>query len=295
MTKHMRKRMKRALILCAASVCLAATAQTALAAPYQLGRVPTRERSSYSTVPIKEEGTYLDMDARLIDGTTYVPLRAFCEAMGWADISFRASDRTAIVRATGLTIEITDGSHCMVANGRYIYHTHPAVILDDDRFYVPVRMLEKAYGVKIVWDDRTRSVTVEGEVTPILHGDLFYNADDVYWLSKIISAEARGESLLGQIAVGNVVLNRVRSSAYPNSVYGVIFDRKYGVQFSPVSNGSIYLPAAESSVIAAKICLDGFTVSPRALFFYEPNLAHSHWIAQNREYLFTIGHHRFYA
>ena len=295
MTKHMRKQMKRALILGVASACLAATVQSALAAPYRLGSVPTRDRSSYSTVPIKDEGTYLPIEARLIDGTTYVPLRAFCEAMGWADVSFRASDKTATVRANGLTLEISDGSHCMVANGRYIYHTHPAAILDDDRLYVPVRMLEKAYGVTVLWDDQTRSVTVVGEANPLLHGDLFYNADDVYWLSKIISAEARGESLLGQIAVGNVVLNRVRSGQYPNSIYGVIFDRKYGVQFSPVSNGSIYLPAAESSVIAAKICLDGFTVSSRALFFYEPNLAHSHWIAQNREYLFTIGHHRFYA
>ncbi len=295
MTKHMRKRMKQALICAAVSVCLAATVQTAVAAPYKLGSVPTRQKEAYAVVPMKGEGTYSGIEARLIDGTTYVPLRAFCEAMGWAEISYRASDKTAVVRANDLTLEISDGARCMVANGRYIYHTHPAVILDDDRLYVPVRMLEKAYGVTVVWDGQTRSVTVLGKASPILHGDLYYNADDVYWLSKIISAEARGESLLGQIAVGNVVLNRVRSSAYPNSIYGVIFDRKYGVQFSPVLNGSIYLPAAESSIIAAKICLDGFTVSERALFFYEPNLAESHWIANNREYLFTIGHHRFYA
>ena len=62
----------------------------------------------------------------------------------------------------------------------------------------------------------------------------------------------------GQIAVGNVVLNRMRHKSYPNTIYGVIFDRKHGTQFSPVSYGTIYNPPASSSVIAAKMCLEGF-------------------------------------
>ena len=110
----------------------------------------------------------------------------------------------------------------------------------------------------------------------------------------IISAEAKGESLKGQIAVGNVVLTRVRSTSYPNTIYGVIFDRKHGTQFSPVSYGTIYQTPTESSVIAAKICLEGYTLSDTILFFMNPRLATNNWISKNRPYAFTIGNHDFY-
>ena len=123
----------------------------------------------------------------------------------------------------------------------------------------------------------------------------YYNKDSLYWLSRIISAESQGEPLLGQIAVGNVVLNRMRSPLYPNTVYGVIFDRRYGVQFSPVKDGSIYNPPYATSVTAAKICLEGYSVSGEILFFLEPLISVSLWVPNNRPYRFTIGHHDFYA
>ena len=121
-----------------------------------------------------------------------------------------------------------------------------------------------------------------------------YNENDLYWLSRIISAEARGESLEGQIAVGNVVLNRVRHASYPSTIYGVIFDRKHGTQFSPVSMGTIYRTPSESSVIAAKICLEGYSISDEILFFMNPRIATSNWISKNRPFAFRIGNHDFY-
>ena len=160
--------------------------------------------------------------------------------------------------------------------------------------YVPIRLLARAFGVEIGWNSYTRSVTVSGSVKPILSGDKFYREDEVYWLSRIISAESRGEPLLGQIAVGNVVLNRVKSSDYPNTIWGVIFDRKYGTQFSPVLNGSVYAEPYYLSVIAAKLCLEGVTVSEKVLFFYQPEIATSFWIPENRPYAFKIGHHYFF-
>jgi N-acetylmuramoyl-L-alanine amidase len=117
----------------------------------------------------------------------------------------------------------------------------------------------------------------------------------VYWLSRIISAESRGESLLGQIAVGSVVMNRVKSPLYPNTIWSVIFDRKYGVQFSPIIDGSIYAAPTASAIVAAKICLEGFNVNSSALFFLYPRYSTSSWIPNNRQYLFSIGKHDFYA
>jgi N-acetylmuramoyl-L-alanine amidase len=134
-----------------------------------------------------------------------------------------------------------------------------------------------------------------GNPAAVASASQVYNSTDLYWLSRIISAEAKGESLEGQIAVGNVVLNRVRSSEFPSTVKEVIFDTKYGVQFSPVSNGTIYDTPTESAVLAAKICLEGYSLSDSALYFFNPALATSSWIKRSRTYIMTIGNHAFYA
>jgi N-acetylmuramoyl-L-alanine amidase len=90
-------------------------------------------------------------------------------------------------------------------------------------------------------------------------------------------------------------MNRVSSELFPNTIWGVIFDRKYGVQFSPVANGTIYDAPSYSSILAAKICLEGFSVSDEILYFLAPRYATSSWISQNRDYVFTVENHEFYA
>ena len=91
-----------------------------------------------------------------------------------------------------------------------------------------------------------------------------------------------------------MVLNRVRNAEFPNTVWGVIFDRKNGVQFTPVANGTVYDTPLAASVTAARICMEGETVSTDILYFFDPDLSTSFWIAYNRPYAFTILHHRFY-
>ncbi len=125
--------------------------------------------------------------------------------------------------------------------------------------------------------------------------DDIYSYEDLYWLSRIISAEARGEPFIGQLAVGTVVLNRTRSHYYPDTVYKVIFDKVGGVQFTPASTGSVYREPTESSVIAAKLCLEGFSLDPTILFFFNSSIAKGSWITANREYTMTVGQHDFYS
>ena len=195
----------------------------------------------------------------------------------------------------GLTMLVRDGGHVVYANGRALYTLTPAVVMSDGRMYLPIRTAARVMGVSVGWDNDTRSVSLEGEESYLLPAEQYYNKDSLYWLSRIISAESRGEPLLGQIAVGNVVLNRMRSPLYPSTIYGVIFDRRYGVQFSPVKDGSIYKTPYATSVTAAKICLEGYSVSGEILFFLEPRISVSLWVPNNRPYRFTIGHHDFYA
>ena len=129
----------------------------------------------------------------------------------------------------------------------------------------------------------------------LANGADHYNSNDLYWLSRIIHAESGGESFIGKCAVGNVVLNRVASSQFPGNIKDVIFDKKYGVQFTPAANGTIYNTPSEESVLAAKACLEGFSKSNSILYFLNPRIAENYWIINNRKYMFTIGNHDFYA
>ncbi|MBO5908803.1 MAG: cell wall hydrolase [Clostridia bacterium] len=168
----------------------------------------------------------------------------------------------------------------------------PSVILSDGRMYVPAASLLRSLSLSHTVSGA--NVTITGNPAPVLSADRYYAEDAVYWLSRIISAESRGESLLGQIAVGTVVLNRVKSPSFPNTIWSVIFDKKYGVQFSPVSNGTIYQEPTQSSILAAKICLEGFRVEGEPLYFLRPSASTSSWIVNNRKYIYTIGNHYFF-
>ena len=101
--------------------------------------------------------------------------------------------------------------------------------------------------------------------------------------------------MAGKIAVGTVVMNRVKSSQYPNTVYGVIFDKKYGTQFTPVASGSIYNTPSADSIEAARRVLQGERTDSRILFFVNEKIATNNWISKNRTYITTIGNHKFYA
>ena len=113
-------------------------------------------------------------------------------------------------------------------------------------------------------------------------------------MSRVISAESRGEPLLGKLAVGTVVLNRVASEEFPDTIYDVIFDRKWGVQFAPVANGTIYDDPTEESVLAARLVLDGARAAGDSLYFLAPDLTNNHWIMENQTHVTTIGCHWFY-
>ncbi len=232
------------------------------------------------------------LGARLIDSLTYLPLRSVCEDAGYS-VSWDAATKTAAVSGEKLQMTVKLGGTYLVANGRYIY-LNGTVQLCDGMLYVPSRPLAKALGWSVEWDGSTRTATFTSTGETIKSGDEFYNESEVKWLAKIITAEAGGEPFLGQIAVGAVVLNRMRSPKYPNTIYGVIFDRVGGVQFEPTLNGSIWRDPSANAVIAAKLALEGTNPVGGSLFFLNPSIAKSSWIQRNRTFFVRIGHHDFY-
>lgn len=115
--------------------------------------------------------------------------------------------------------------------------------------------------------------------------------DMVDLLARLINGEARGESYQGQVAVGAVVLNRVKSPKFPNTISGVIYQQG---QFSCVKDGQFDKPIDKGSTIykAAKEAINGIDPSNGALFFYNPKTAKSQWLFSLKT-VATIGSHVF--
>ena len=257
----------------------------------ELKTVSGKNVYSYPRLTVRLGDKTVSVQGIVINGVTYLPFRSAANALG-ASYSYSPSTRTATMTASGLTLTAGAGCYVSYANDRPLFSVTPNVIMSDGRMYIPIDIFTRSIGMTASVSSGT--VSIRGSYKPIAHASSFYRADEVLWLARIIHAESRGEPLLGQIAVGNVVLNRVRSSSYPNTIYGVIFDRKYGVQFSPVLDGTIYNTPSYSSTLAAKICLEGYDISEGALFFLRPELSTSSWIPNNRPYAFSVGKHDFY-
>jgi len=115
------------------------------------------------------------------------------------------------------------------------------------------------------------------------------NSSQVDLLARLISAEARGEPYTGQVAVGAVVLNRVKHPSFPNTMSGVIYQPG---AFTCVDDGQFNEPVADSAYKAAKDALNGWDPSGGAIYYFNPATATSKWI-WSRPLLLVIGNHRF--
>lgn len=115
------------------------------------------------------------------------------------------------------------------------------------------------------------------------------NSNDTNLLARLIYGEARGEPYKGQVAVGAVVLNRVKSSSFPNTVAGVIYQSG---AFDAVSDGQINMSPNQSAINAAKDAINGWDPSYGAIYYFNPNTATNKWI-WSRPHTITIGNHRF--
>jgi N-acetylmuramoyl-L-alanine amidase len=117
------------------------------------------------------------------------------------------------------------------------------------------------------------------------------STSDKQLMARAINGEARGEPYEGQVAVGAVILNRVKSSQFPNTIAGVIYQSG---AFTAVSDGQINVPIAEGSTVlkAAEDALNGWDPSGGALYYFNPDTATNKWI-WSRPLIKVIGKHRF--
>lgn len=116
-----------------------------------------------------------------------------------------------------------------------------------------------------------------------------YLSNDYYLLARLISAEARGESYIGQVAVGAVVLNRVEHPSFPDTITSVIYQKG---AFSCLYDGQFDQPISDSAYSAARDALNGMDPSGGAVYYFNPNTATNSWI-WSRPVITTIGNHIF--
>ena len=223
------------------------------------------------------------------NGVTYVALAPMAQALepsveiGWDGSTVNIySDRLALTAKVGQLY--------LVANGRYLYLPE-GVQMVNNMVTVPLSVVVEAFDAKLTWDSATGVICITRGSGGIQSGDSYYNQEDLFWLSRLITAESGNQPLEGQMAVGNVVMNRVASPVYPNTVLGVIAQKN---QFSTYKSGALANRTPnQSSIIAAKLVLDGGEVSETdgALYF---DSSASSWASRNREFAAVLGGHKFY-
>ena len=152
-----------------------------------------------------------------------------------------------------------------------------------------VKYFQRKNGLKVDGIAGTQTLNAMGITSSSSNQSSTSNSNDINLLSRLIYGEARGEPYTGQVAVGAVVLNRVKSSSFPNTIAGVIYQSG---AFDVVSDGQINLTPNDTAKKAAQDALNGWDPTYGAIYYFNPATATNKWI-WSRPMTITIGKHRF--
>ena len=248
-------------------------------------------------VDIAINGKLIEINSNIYikDGYTMLPARKLTEILGCNEILWNNETKTATFKTKSDELSVQAKSKMAYLNGNKKTMPVPCEIVND-KTYLSARFLCETFDADVSWNDKTHTVYIEKDGINLSdeHLETDYTSHDLEWLAKIVHAEAQGELHDGKVAVANVVINRKESKEFPNNIYDVIFDRKYGVQFTPTISGSIYNDPSKESYKAAKQALFGNNVVGNCLYFLNPKKASSMWIVNNRLFYQSIGNHDFY-
>ena len=238
----------------------------------------------YAMVAVTLDGVEAtDFSAWLRNGTSYLPFEDAVRLFRpQAEITHNGSLYTA--QAEDIYMTARAGDVCLAINGRDLYVAGGLPErASDGMALIPARILAKAMGAEVTWTGKVEFTSGTG---PLFSVDRPYSDEDLDLISRVIMHESGYESLLGKMAVGNVILNRVANSQFPNSISEVIYQKN---QFPGATNAT----PNEESILAARLVLEGANVVPDAYFFNGVGLAC--WASRNKQLLYTIGGHAFYG
>ena len=228
----------------------------------------------------------------LVDGSTYIPLRAFADAIG-AGITWDEASQTATMIKDNHKFEFcSDNDYCIIDGVKREYSS-----INRDFFtFIPVRIISETLNYTVEWDNDyfTVKITAPDVEVPELCCDYSYTYEDILYLGKIAMLESGSSGLEMKIGICNTIVNRVNSPIFPNTVKEVIFDTNYGTQFPPAHTDRINNTPSTECIIAAKCALNGVNLAGNSLYFISTKAAPSSWAHKNRTYYTTIGNTNFY-
>ena len=247
------------------------------------------------SVPVYIDGL-LSARAYLSGETVFLPPEAVCAAAELST-SWSEDNGTLTLSVPGAVLTGHKDDGYFEADGRYIY-APDGWLVKGDVLYLPIDTVERLFGVKVSVSAKRDRLELSTDKLAVISGgasyyELNYDAELLYWLPQIINAEAKFEPLAGQIGVGNVVINRLSSPDFPDTIFEVIYDTEHTVQFEPISTGGIFQEPTEQATIAAYLCLEGYSTVGGSLYFVNPEFG-SGWFDSSLELVETIGHHNFY-
>ncbi len=287
------------LALCSGLCGCGRSAAAAIAAPERppasAAPLPEREDPAGCTpVPV-----YFDtlLSARGYEklGSLFVPMNALGRYLG-QETEWSGDGESFTLQIGPLRVQGERGREYFSASGRYVYAPE-GWLTHEGALYLSERAADKLFQLASWQDEAGLHFGTDG--AELLRGgenyyELNFPEEELYWLSHIINAEAKGEPLAGQIAVGNVVMNRVRSERFPDTVFEVIYDTEHAIQFEPVALGGIREDPCEQALIASYLVLEGANIVGDCLYFVNPEYG-SYWFDSALELQAVIGHHNFYT
>lgn len=152
-----------------------------------------------------------------------------------------------------------------------------------------VKSFQKKNGLTVDGIAGTQTLKAMGITSSSSSSSSSNNSSNVNLLARVVYGEARGEPYTGQVAVAAVVLNRVKSSKFPNSISGVVYQSG---AFDAVADGQINMTPDTTAKKAAQDALNGWDPSYGAIYYFNPSTATNKWI-WSRPMTVTIGNHRF--
>lgn len=203
------------------------------------------------------------------DGFVFVPVRFVAEALS-VKVVWVPEEKKVVLIQKDKTIELWQGSNILAFNGERITMDTSVEVLDN-RTMVPVEYIAECLDFNVEWHNPTYTLLITREgimVPPTSIAEKEYTDDDIIWLSRIVSVEARGLSLEARLAVANVVLNRTKSPLFPDTIYDVIFEIDVYEQFPPAHRSGFRETEPDNkSIIAAKMALEGINNIGDCLYF----------------------------
>lgn len=284
----MRKTLRRALLLLLASLLLLSAG----------AGMASAKITEYPSVRVYADGLLAGRGYRA-GQEIYLSLGDLCRYLGLeAEETLTRGTYDVSVTAEGFELRARIGQPYLEVNHRYLYNPR-GILASEGRFFFPVSLVETLFHVLADVSPELDRVDLDlRQFEPLRGGERWYEdrfgEENLFWLERLISAEASDQPIEGMIGVGNVVLNRVASEKFPDTIYGVIFDTKNGVQFAPVYDGGIDKEANGTAKIAARIALEGYRTVGDSLFFIAPASADDSWLKNYYVYVTHIGRHDFY-